>query len=108
MTMGAMVGTGSSAPGEPPGLVLARQRLPLSGAGDTPGLRCTSEKSARSGVTGQSGRSSYVTEKIGAPSACESASCSPALSNCPVYVPRTVTPGYLLAKAAAFRASTKN
>src|SRR4051794_18257571 len=53
MTIGGRLGTGSSAPGEPPGKVLARQLVPLSGAWDRPGFFGTKENPSPSAVLGQ-------------------------------------------------------
>src|ERR1035438_3246754 len=63
MTMGGMAGSGSSAPGEPPGRELARHEEPLSEAWEAPATRGTSEKPNPSAVTGQGARSPQVKEK---------------------------------------------
>src|SRR3989442_14826551 len=52
-TIGGRFGSGSSSPGDPPGLALARQFAPLSGACDVPGFLGTREKPKPSGATGQ-------------------------------------------------------
>src|SRR5687768_11518644 len=55
---GGTVAAGSSAPGEPPGKVLARQFAGLSGSGFEFGCIGTSEKPKSSAVTGHGARSS--------------------------------------------------
>src|SRR5580765_501553 len=51
ITTGGMAGSGSSAPGEPPGAALARHLAPSSGV--APGTFGTNEKPKPSGVAGQ-------------------------------------------------------
>src|SRR3954469_9239761 len=52
MTIGGTLGAGSSAPGEPPAKVLARQLAPLSGACVRPGFFGTKENPSPSAVLG--------------------------------------------------------
>src|SRR5438034_11297015 len=70
---------GSSAPGEPPMTVLARQFRGLFGSGFKFGFAGTSEKPVPSADDGHGGRVPYFTEKIAAPAACTSATVWPAL-----------------------------
>ena len=57
-TIGGMLGSGSSAPGEPPTPALARHFAPSSGAGDVIDSFGTSEKPCPSGLTGHGAASS--------------------------------------------------
>src|SRR5687768_8466712 len=84
MSTGATALSGSSAPGEPPGFVLARQFAGLSGSGFALGSTGTSENPKSSGVTGHGDKSSYVAETTLLPSGCDKASVSPPLSSLPV------------------------
>src|SRR5947208_16887569 len=67
-TIGGMLGSGSSAPGEPPTPALARHLAPSSGAGDVTEPFGTSEKPKPSGATGQGASSLHVPEKTVVPS----------------------------------------
>src|SRR5436190_7675697 len=58
ISTGGTMGAGSSAPGEPPGNVLARQLAGLSGSGLAFGCTGTSEKPNSSGLIGQGASSS--------------------------------------------------
>src|SRR6266478_6317358 len=82
--MGAMEFGGSSAPGEPPASVLARQLDAVEGFGLAFGSRGTSEKPRPSAATGHGAASSYRAERMVFPSGWLSVMVSPPLCNLPV------------------------
>src|SRR4051812_28551419 len=65
MKTDATFGAGSSAPGEPPAIVLARQFTGLFGSRFRFGFMGTRENPAPSGEVGQGALVPYFTEKIG-------------------------------------------
>ncbi len=101
---------GSSAPGDPPTFVLARQELATFGAGLLFGWLGTSERPPPSAAVGHGGSSSNVKLMIVSPNGSVSVSVSPPLERLELgpYWPATVTLGYLSANRAGFFATTTN
>ena len=110
MKMAGVGGAGSSAPGEPPAFVLARQLFALLGEAMAFAFTGTSEGPLPSGVIGHGAESSHVTLKTVRFAASLSVSVSPLferLDPAP-HAPSSATAGYFAANCAAFRAITLN